>query len=411
MEFGRPSTPESEPELKPTAQSGSTCADSDSDSPPASPTCTLDALPLANAQAVSFEAVLQELSPGVEMGLKAVLQAIAASVVDIAESLRVGDASTDVVGTQNKFGDEQLEVDIKSDKAVFSQLRASGHCAVGSSEESPEEIRLADAPEDKTMYSVAFDPLDGSSIVDANFAVGSIFGIWPGVGFHGRTGAEQVAAAMAMYGPRTTLALAVTQPTRKTVELTLTGPPEQMRWELTKTFAIKKEGKTFAPGNLRATADHPLYMALVQQWLAERYTLRYTGGMVPDVYHILTKGKGIFCNATSPTAKAKLRLLYECAPIALIVECAGGASTVAPMPDASDFPVAQSVLDVRIDELDQRLGVSYGSEVEVQKFKEAMWPSTTTMQSEPHNVGSAHDEWRERELRPLLNRRLNSHSV
>ena len=57
----------------------------------------------------------------------------------------------------------------------------------------------------------------------------------------------------------------------------------------------------------------------------QRYTLRYTGGMVPDVYHILIKGKGVFSNVSSATAKAKLRLLYECAPIALLVEAAGGA--------------------------------------------------------------------------------------
>lgn len=56
-----------------------------------------------------------------------------------------------------------------------------------------------------------------------------------------------------------------------------------------------------------------------------RYTLRYTGGMVPDVYHILVKNKGVFSNVASTAAKAKLRLLYECAPIALLVEAAGGA--------------------------------------------------------------------------------------
>lgn len=55
-----------------------------------------------------------------------------------------------------------------------------------------------------------------------------------------------------------------------------------------------------------------------------RYTLRYTGGMVPDVYHILIKSKGIFTNVSSPSAKAKLRLLYECAPMALLIEAAGG---------------------------------------------------------------------------------------
>ena len=58
------------------------------------------------------------------------------------------------------------------------------------------------------LWQVAFDPLDGSSIVGANFAVGAIFGIWPGAGFLDRTGAEQVAAAYAVYGPRTSVVLA-----------------------------------------------------------------------------------------------------------------------------------------------------------------------------------------------------------
>jgi len=332
---------------------------------------------MCSLETSGLDALLEEVSPGLDPGLKAVLRAICCSAVDITESLQAGDASADVrLGTQNKFGDEQLDVDVKSDKAIFTRLRESGHCAVAASEETPEEVRLIDGDlKDNGMYSVAFDPLDGSSIVDANFAVGSIYGVWPGAGLLGRTGAEQVAAAMALYGPRTTLALAVTQPVRKTVELTLMGPPGNSQWVLTKTFAVAKEGKVFAPGNLRATADHPRYMMLVQNWLSERYTLRYTGGMVPDVYHILAKGKGVFCNATSPKAKAKLRLLYECAPIALIVECAGGASTVAPLPDASDYPAPRSVLDVRADELDLRLGVCYGSELEVQKFKEMMWPT------------------------------------
>lgn len=63
-------------------------------------------------------------------------------------------------------------------------------------------------------------------------------------------------------------------------------------------------------------------------YLSKRYQLRYTGGMVPDVYHILIKNKGVFSNVASAAAKAKLRLLYECAPIALLIEAAGGARRV-----------------------------------------------------------------------------------
>lgn len=75
----------------------------------------------------------------------------------------------------------------------------------------------------------------------------------------------------------------------------------------------------FAPGNLRATFDNPAYERLINFYLGEKYTLRYTGGMVPDVFQIIVKEKGVFTNVTSPTTKAKLRILFEVAPLALLV--------------------------------------------------------------------------------------------
>jgi sedoheptulose-bisphosphatase len=96
--------------------------------------------------------------------------------------------------------------------------------------------------------------------------------------------------------------------------------------------------------------------------------------MVPDVYYALIKGKGVFANVCSPTAPAKLRLLYECAPIALLVEAAGGASVVAPPPTGAPVgarPV--SVLDVLIEDMDQRLGVCYGGRDEVAIFNKHMF--------------------------------------
>jgi sedoheptulose-bisphosphatase len=71
------------------------------------------------------------------------------------------------------------------------------------------------------------------------------------------------------------------------------------------------EGKLFAPGNLRATFDNPAYERLMSYYLGEKYTLRYTGGMVPDVFQIIVKEKGVFTNVTSPSTKAKLRILFE----------------------------------------------------------------------------------------------------
>ena len=79
------------------------------------------------------------------------------------------------------------------------------------------------------------------------------------------------------------------------------------------------EGKLFAPGNLRATFDNPDYEKLINYYIGEKYTLRYTGGLVPDVLLIIVKEKGVFCNVTSPSTKAKLRILFEVALLALLV--------------------------------------------------------------------------------------------
>ncbi|CAM9278789.1 unnamed protein product, partial [Choristocarpus tenellus] len=112
-----------------------------------------------------------------------------------------------LAGTANVFGDNQLEVDLRSDAIIFNEFKRCRAVSTAASEEKPEEIDMGgDA---LRCYSVGFDPLDGSSIIDANFAVGSIFGIWPGKGLCGRLGREQVASCMSTYGPRTTMALAL----------------------------------------------------------------------------------------------------------------------------------------------------------------------------------------------------------
>jgi sedoheptulose-bisphosphatase len=125
------------------------------------------------------------------------------------------------------------------------------------------------------------------------------------------------------------------------------------------------EGKLFSPGNLRATFDNPAYERLISYYLGEKYTLRYTGGMVPDVFQILVKEKGVFTNVTSPSTKAKLRILFEVAPLALLVENAGGAS--------SCDGLCVSGLDVVIEKHDQRTQICYGSTNEVKRFEEYLY--------------------------------------
>jgi sedoheptulose-bisphosphatase len=264
-------------------------------------------------------------------------------------------------GSQNASGDEQLHLDIQCDEAVFAAVRASGVFATVASEETPEETKVGEG-----VYSLGCDPLDGSSIIDANFSVGSIYGIWPGTKLVGRTGREQVASAVALYGPRTVLCIALPGAPKGKQVFEVTLVKNRTEWEVSRdAIIIKPKGKVFAPGNLRATTDHAPYKALVDYWMTERYQLRYSGGMVPDVYHLFAKSKGIFTNVSSASAKAKLRLLYEVAPIGLIVECAGGVA----MDESED----KSVLDIVIADCDQRLGVCFGGTDEVEIYKKFMF--------------------------------------
>jgi sedoheptulose-bisphosphatase len=312
--------------------------------------------------------VLKEQYKVKDLNLIKALVALGEASAHISELL-TNYVSHTYAGTQNKSGDEQLHLDIDCDNAVFQAVRKAGVFSIAVSEETPVETVVSSNDEQPGFFSLGFDPLDGSSIIDANFSVGSIFGIWPGRGVLGRTGRDQVASAVTLYGPRTTLCIALPRASidlnRDTVlEVTLTG--EKSVWEVSRDLIeIKSSGKIFAPGNLRASNDNQKYNALIQHWISERYTLRYTGGMVPDVYHIFAKSKGVFANVSSEKAKAKLRLLYEVAPMGLIVECAGGLTTH----EAYDA----SVLDEKIDDLDKRLGVCFGSLDEVELYKKFMF--------------------------------------
>jgi len=259
-------------------------------------------------------------------------------------------ASCDKTACLNDFGDDQLAVDVLADKLLFEALRYSGVVASASSEEQSDVVPMG-GPDDG--FSVAFDPLDGSSIIDTNFSVGTIFGIWPGKELTGINGRGLAAGGVGIYGPRTTFVFAIDDGCH---EFLL---QDDGKWIHARETREIKEGKIFAPGNLRATFENPGYEKLVSHWIGEKYQLRYTGGMVPDVCQILVKGQGVFANAISQSAPAKLRVLYEVAPIGHMIECAGGYTT-----DGE-----KSVLDIDIVTTVDRSQVCYGSKDEVARFE------------------------------------------
>merc|ERR1719253_803439 len=113
---------------------------------------------------------------------------------------------------------------------------------------------------------------------------------------------------------------------------------------------------------MRAAQELPEYDALLKYWMENRYTLRYSGGLVPDVCQQFTKKMGVFANPTSKSSPAKLRLAFEAAPFGLLVEKAGGKT--------SDGISGGSVLDVEITGIDQRCALCIGSANEVDRFND-----------------------------------------
>lgn len=303
---------------------------------------------LKNKYMKTFHEYLKEV--GVTEDLYNILDTLQESVIHISGVIKT--SSTAHAGTQNIYGEEQLKLDVHSDSIIQEECKKNPLIGLLSSEELPDEIKISDGE-----YAVCYDPLDGSSLVDVNLAVGSIFGIYKTKTFIGVKGDEMLASMLAVYGPRTTLVLTV----RKGVcEFLLR---EDGQFVLTDKEVVVGEGKMFAPGNLRACISRPDYLKLVTYWCAEQYTLRYSGGMVPDVNQVLLKGKGIFAYPGYDEAKdGKLRLLFECGPLSLLMEQAGGAS--------SDGKVR--ILEKPVLKLDQRTPIFIGSKLEVKRCEDML---------------------------------------
>lgn len=286
---------------------------------------------------------------------------------EITEALR--SSLVTVEGSENQFGDAQLSVDVIADNLLWEACKNSPVIREGASEEEPEVRLTSDKDDEEAEYTVCWDPLDGSSIVDNNWAVGTMVGIWgKETGLIGATGRDQKTALVALYGPRTTVLVALDDGTH---EFTYGCTPEGCQlpdgtWEpwicSRSTIKIEPECKIFSPANLRAAQDVPGYKKLVDYYMENRYTLRYSGGLVPDVYQQFTKRQGVFSNPTSESSPAKLRLAFEAAPFGLLVEKSGGKT--------SDGVTGGSVLDVEITAVDQRTALCIGSANEVDRFNE-----------------------------------------
>ena len=293
-----------------------------------------------------------------------VVPALIRSISSIGDALR-NSPHVGLVGTANAFGDDQLNVDVLAERIIRSEVAANCPAVTtASSEEDPVEKPTRDADSGKVsgeheQYTIAFDPLDGSSIIAPNWTVGTIIGIWDGNSALNQKPAEgQVAAILGVYGPRTSIILAVRAPDATCIEIGIGDGGYEIIRSKVQLLEEPFRARYFAPANLRASAEDKNYERLIAHYMHQQYTLRYSGGLVPDVVHTLVKGHGIYVSPVTTKSKAKLRRLYELAPIALIVECAGGA--------ALDPASGKSILETPIEFCDERAGLVCGNKEEVE---------------------------------------------
>jgi len=268
----------------------------------------------------------------------------------VINAVRTGDLG--VAGTSNLYGEEQLALDVLSDRILRKRLIHSGVvCNIASEEMDEVYAAQADAP---GLYSVAYDPLDGSSLVDVNLSIGTILSIYKGCDLF-QPGRKQVAALYVLYGPRVSMVYSVGNGVH---EFTMNS---LMEYTLSReNIAMEPAGDIHAPGGLRKKYT-PGTEKFVSYLEAKGSKLRYSGGFVPDINQVLMKGKGIFLYpALTDTPKGKLRLLFELNPMAFLVEHAGGAASNGKIP----------ILDVIPDSLDHREPVYIGCCDDVQKAVE-----------------------------------------
>ncbi|MAG57933.1 MAG: class 1 fructose-bisphosphatase [Planctomycetes bacterium] len=277
---------------------------------------------------------------------------------------------TDILGDEgsvNATGDEVKKLDVYADKAIYRVMDHTGRVCVMASEEVediisiPEEFASEDAP-----YVLMFDPLDGSSNIDANASIGTIFSIHRRVstGKHGtkedclQAGHKQVAAGYVIYGSSTVMVYTTGHGVHGfTLDPTLGEfllSAEDMRIPTAGSIYSVNERDTHS-----WTPELQEYVAwLKQEDPASRRprTGRYIGSMIADVHRTLIKGGIFMYPGTVKKPSGKLRLLYEVAPLAWVVEQAGGKAILA---DGS------SVLAVQPTELHQRTPVFMGSPADV----------------------------------------------
>jgi len=312
----------------------------------------------------------QRSSQQIPPQLRLLIEVVARACKSISQAVNNG-ALGGVLGTaesENVQGEIQNKLDIIANEVLIEANEWGGHLAAMASEEM-EGIHVVPNRYPQGEYLLLFDPLDGSSNIDVNVSIGTIFSVLKkpeGVGVSEQdflqAGNKQVAAGYCIYGPQTTLVLTVGQGVAM-----FTLDREQGSFVLTqRDMTIPEDTKEFAinMSNMRHW-DTPVKRYIddcLQGKEGPRgkdFNMRWIASMVADVHRILTRG-GVFIypwDQREPGKAGKLRLMYEANPMGFLVEQAGGAATNG----------QQRILDIVPDTLHQRVSVMLGSKNEVER--------------------------------------------
>jgi fructose-1,6-bisphosphatase I len=240
-----------------------------------------------------------------------IIESIKQSTIEIKNIIIKGD--TGKSEQQNSTGDTQLKLDIASDIVIENNFKKLSCVKQIVSEEQDHIVDINESGK----YYIAYDPLDGSSLVDVNLSVGSIYAIYE----NGFSGQNIIGAIYVVFGPRVEMVVC----DGKTVKLYRMD--EHKNFNFTQELTMGKKGNINSPGSTQQ-CWYDNHRKLVNNMFDQGYELSYSGGMVPDLHHVLLRGGGLFSYpGASDKPKGKLRQLFEVFPFAFIFETAGGASS------------------------------------------------------------------------------------
>ncbi len=312
----------------------------------------------------------QRLHNTIPAELRLLIEVVARACKRISYEVSKG-ALGDILGsadTENIQGEVQKKLDVISNEILLEANEWGGHLAAMASEEM-ESIHPIPNRYPKGEYMLLFDPLDGSSNIDVNVSIGTIFSVLKAPEGMGepteqaflQPGTAQVAAGYAVYGPQTMLVLTTGDGVH-----CFTLDREMGSWVLTQSnMQIPASTKEFAINMSNKRHWHPPVQRYVDEMLAGKtgargkdFNMRWIASMVADVHRILNRG-GVFmypADMRDPSQPGKLRLMYEANPMAMIVEQAGGAATDG----------VNRIMEIPPTKLHQRVPVFLGSKEEVE---------------------------------------------